>query len=223
MILGLACLSLGDLVPAALGAAPTPAASVGVKGDGTEDPALEAQRELQNYESELKKVVDPINSINPFFTGLRPSPNPSGAPVSAMGENAAKAMQFVEQVRKWVEHPFVRSLLKALSDPKLSDALAKVWESPARPQLMYGQGISVLILWLLGMYRRGRALTFLKRLWVSVSQVGLSLIILGVVVPWATLGSPWLDLVGGVARALRNEAPALMRAASPSGITSPGP
>jgi hypothetical protein len=167
----------------------------------SEDPAAEAQRDLQKYEAEIKKVIDPINALNPFYTGPKPTVGPSGAPDSAMSEQAAKALAFMEQVRKWLEHPFVRSVLKVLNDQKFSEGLAKIWASPMRELWAYAEGGGVLALWFLGAYRRGRAQTFLRRIWVSLSQAILSILILGVALPWATLGNAWLDVLGGLSRA----------------------
>jgi len=185
--------------------------------EATADAGTEAQRELRQYEDALKKVVDPMNAVNPFFTGVRPSAGPSSRP--SAGPSGAETQTLVDQLQRSMENPFLKSLLqgvervmeRVMEDEKFSRALAQVWGSPDREKLFYGQGLGLVLLWILGAYRRSRVAGFLRRAWVSMSQALLALVVLGGVLPLIVFGAPWLDLMRGVSRVLVAQIPALLQ------------
>ncbi len=142
---------------------------------------------LMRQRQEAQEALAPLQAVNPF------APSGIGAP-----SGLAMPTGPMSQALQVLQSPPMQAYMRVLSQPKVQETAQRLVTNPNRLNLLYSEIAWVLLFLIFRAWRRGKARNLAGRLWVGLYTFVLSLLIGGVVIPYAWLGDDFLTLVTAV-------------------------
>lgn len=165
-----------------------------------ENPADEAAKEVQEVRSEMNKVYEMLNSLNPFSDQMAKPATPNAAADQNLGyaNELQKIQEKINQLQAILNHPVTKKYIGVMTNPSFKQGIQEMKDHPnAKTFLLIELGFIIFSFFLRSWLIAKQPFWF-RRFLVSMSSLAVVWVIMLAVIPFAVFGPSFTKMALGI-------------------------